>query len=170
MRFEAEERVDAPAEWAFARLSDTAAIEAAARRRGLEVVREGPPAAAAGAAWRVGFPLGGARREARVTVAEHEPPRRMRLSADAGGVAGDLVVEVVPEGPDACRLAVSADLAGSGLRGRAMMQPLRLARGRIGERFARAVEDAAAALSRRRAAGGGGGRRPQAAARRGSAG
>ena len=149
MRFEAEERIAAPAEWVFARLSDAHAVEGAARRRGAQVTRTAGAGMAPGASWRAGFEFRGARREADVTVTGIEPPREIRLAGDGGGLKGDGAVAVEPDGAEACRLRVAVDLSGSGLAGRALLQSLKLVRGRLDERFGRRVAEIAERLGKR---------------------
>ena len=149
MRFTAEERIAAPAEWVFARLSDMRALERAARRRGAQVTRTAGAAMAPGTSWRAGFEFRGARREADVSVTEVRPPREIRLAGDGGGLKGDGTVAVEPDGAEACRLRVAVELSGSGLAGRALLQSLRLVRGRLEERFERRVGEIAARLDER---------------------
>ena len=124
-------------------------MEEAARRRGAQVTRTAGEGMAPGASWRAGFEFRGARREADLVLTGIEPPREMRLAGDAGGLKGDGTVRVEPEGPEACRLRVVVELAGAGLMGRALLQSLKLARGRLDERFERRVGEIAARLGER---------------------
>ncbi len=150
MRFTAEERVAAPADWAFDRLSDPDALGRALGERGLDARRtdggDGP-----GAAWRLRFEFRGARREAEVEMAPH-PPRELRGRAEMAGVHAAATVTLEPDGPEACTMRVAVRMSASGLAGRALLATLGFARGRIDDRFGRVVEDVAIALGERRAA------------------
>lgn len=160
MKFSTEERVKAPADWVFARLSDVPSIERAGRRRGARVERVGEGHAAGeggrpvpGAAWKVGFDLRGKRYDADAALTAFDPPREIRIEGDSRGLRGAARITVTPEGDAACRVAVALDLAASGMGAKAVLQTLKLARGPLGARFERAVEDTAHALSYRYAGG-----------------
>ncbi len=154
MRFTAEERVAAPADWAFERLADPDAIGGALRERGLDARRieggDGPNGDGPGAAWRLRLEFRGARREAEVSMAPR-PPRAIRGRARMAGVDADAEVTFEPDGPEACTMRVAARMSASGLQGRALLATLGFARGRIDDRFGRVVEDVAIALGERRA-------------------
>lgn len=153
MRFTTEERIAAPADWVFARIADPGAVEGAARRRGVRIERTPERAPDGGHAWRAAFEFRGMRREADLAMTPDAGAREIALRGESAGLTGQGTARVVPDGPDACRLAVDVELSAGGLTGRAFLQSLKLARGRIQDRFARRVEDTAHALSKRRAGG-----------------
>lgn len=170
MRMSTEERVAAPADWVFARLSHAGGLERAARARGAEVTRLRGERTGPGTAWRVAAQFRGMRREAEAAVTRHEPPRELRVEGGDGALTGAGTLVVTPEGPGACRIGVTAEIGASGLKGQALLQPLKLARGRIEDRLARQVEDVAVRLGERYARTRGAGPQPAAASRLGSAG
>lgn len=149
MRLIASAEADAPAERVLARLLDTEAHERRARSRGVAVARldgTGPPRA--GAAWRVGYEMLGARRETLLRVAALDASGA-RLVTETAGVRGDVAIAVVALAPERSRVEVAVDLAAQGLRGRLLLGALGAARGELERRLRLGVESLAANASAR---------------------
>ena len=141
MRIEASAEAPAPLERVRARLGEFDAIEAAARRAGVEVER----VSAAPLAWRVGVEALGARREAVFTLVE-DAPERMRSEGEAAGVRGGVLILLSPLGPDRTRIDLAVEAEAVSLKGRAVLAPARLAQGAIAAKVQEKLERFAASF------------------------
>ena len=126
MKVEASAEVHAHVAEVRARLGDFEAVEAAARRAGVEVER----AAGTLPAWRVGVDAMGARREAEFRLVE-DAPERMRSEGEAAGVRGGVLIVLAPLGPARTRIDLSIEAEAVSLKGRAVLAPAKLAQGAI---------------------------------------
>ena len=143
MKVEASAEAHAHVAEVRARLGDFAAIEAAARRAGVEVERiaQSPPA------WRVGVDVLGARREAEFRLVE-DAPERMRSEGEAAGVRGGVLIVLAPLGPGRTRIDLSVDAEAVSLKGRAVLAPAKLALGTIQSKVQERLERFAASFGR----------------------
>lgn len=145
MRIEAEQRVAAPPESVFDRVADLAGFEERARRRGMPVERlaDDPPA------WRLGVDWHGITAAVELGVEALDAPRSYVVGMATRGVGGCATVEVVPDAGGSI-LRVRIDAEPSGMKGRMLVQTLRLAlpklEGRLSDvlaRLAAEIEDGA---------------------------
>lgn len=147
MRLTASAETAASPEHVLARLLDVDAHEARARGRGVEVARlDGRGPARAGAAWRVGYEMLGARRETLLRITALDPSG-VRLATETAGVRGDVAISVMPLGPGRTRIDVAVDLAASGLGGRLLLGAVGAARGELERRVQRGLDAFAAGVS-----------------------
>jgi hypothetical protein len=86
-------------------------------------------------------------RDIRSEVTAFTPGKGFTIASALGGIEGVTEVEVTPLGPERTRLRISVELHPVTLAGRLLIQPLRLGKGALQERFrirvaglARAVE------------------------------
>ena len=154
MRLDARAEAAAPLAFVMARVADAEAHEALARRRGIEVERLGPAGPVReGSAWRAGFEMLGARREARLRLARLEPAG-LRLAVEVAGVEGELLASLAPLGPARTGLDVALTLGARTLGARLALGSARPARSGLERGLAGGVEafarDAGAAWSRER--------------------
>ena len=142
MQFTSSEEIDAPIEAVFAEVSDFAAFERSARRRGADVRRTDTlPAPGVGMGWHARFSLRGHLREVDITLVTHDPPNGITLDAGSLAVTGRMRVDLVALSPSRTRLAVDLKVAPQGLAGRVMLQPVKLMRGNLDKRFRLRVAD-----------------------------
>lgn len=145
MKFTAREDIEAPIGEVFDLLSDYAWFERAAMRRGAEVTRsEGR----AGPVWNAAFTYRGKLRRVEILQDQIEPPTTLRFTLSARSVEGDLSVDLVELGRRRTRISVATEVRPRTLAARLFIQSLRLARGRVTQRyqsriaqFARLIED-----------------------------
>lgn len=136
MNFTASEDIDAPVEAVFREVTDFAAFERAARRRGAELRRtDGPSASGVGLCWHARFTLRGRPREADVTVVSYEPPRELVLEARSHAIDGCMRVDLVALLAARTRLGVDLTLTPRGIAGRVMMHPFKLMHASLARRF-----------------------------------
>ena len=126
MRIEASAEARAHVAEVRARLGDFEAVEAAARRAGVEVER----AAGTPPTWRVGVDAMGSRREAEFRLVE-DAPERMRSEGEAAGVRGGVLIVLAPLGAARTRIDLSVEAEAVSLKGRAVLAPAKLAQGAI---------------------------------------
>lgn len=136
MKFTAKEDIDAPIDAVFAMLTDFDAMERAAMRRGIDVQRKAPTAAAVvGLSWKLGFSFRGKPREARLTLSGLEAPNMMRFDSVSGGIEAAGSVELVALSQTRTRMATAVELEAQSLAGRLLLQSLKLAKTNLNKRF-----------------------------------
>ena len=150
MKVEANAEARAPVAEVRARLGDFAAIEAAARRAGVEVER----VSEAPLAWRVGVDVLGTRREAVFRLVE-DAPERMRSEGEAAGVRGGVLIVLARLGPSRTRIDLAVEAEPVSLKGRALLAPAKLALGTIGAKVQERLERFAASFGADAQPGGG---------------
>ena len=141
MKVEASAEAHAHVAEVRARLGDFAAIEAAARRAGVDVER----IAEAPLTWRVGVDALGARREAEFRLVE-DAPERMRSEGEAAGVKGGVLIVLVPLAPARTRIDLAVEAEATSLKGRAVLAPAKLALGTIQTKVQERLERFAASF------------------------
>lgn len=149
MELKASEDIDAPIEQVFRVLSDFDNLERLAARRGLDVERRGGGEIKEGMQWRVAFQLRGKDRNLELTLKQLQPSTFMSVQGEGSGISGLFNVELVALTPNCTRVAISADLAATTLPGRLMLQSLKLARGKVEQRFRDRIGKFAAVLEER---------------------
>lgn len=149
MIFETKEDINAPIEQVFPLITDFAALERSALRRGAEVKRldnlrqPGP-----GMIWDIKAGLRGKRREFQLEMVSFDPPNGMRLHTKTTGVDGVMDIELIALSRSSTRMSIRLEMTPGNLTGRLLLQSLKLARGSISNRvsgrmheFARGIED-----------------------------
>ncbi|MBK1636117.1 SRPBCC family protein [Rhodovulum adriaticum] len=140
MKFVAREDIAAPIEEVYAVLTDFEAMERAAMRRGAEVQRTdtltqpGP-----GMAWEARFKFRGKERAVQTELAQMTPPEVIGLKSTVGGLHGLTAVDLVPLSPKQTRLSVAIELKPDSMPARVFLQSLRLAKGKLSQRFDKAL-------------------------------
>ena len=136
MKFKSKEDLDVPIDEVFTMLSDFEKHERSALRRGLEVSRRDDlKAPAVGATWDVKFMFRGKRREANLEVVEYDQPSEMVVAGYMQGLETRVEFLLVALSKTRTRLSVVADLKPQTLSARLLMQSLKLARGKVVQRF-----------------------------------
>lgn len=146
MKFTAREDIEAPIGKVWAVVTDYDSFELAALRRGVEVARQGTPAAPA---WQVAFTFRGKRRQIALQLDRAEEPGLLAFAAEGRMLQGDLVMELVELGPRRTRMTVTAELRPLTLAARLFLQSVKLARGRVTRRYQQGVAKLAATIEAR---------------------
>lgn len=149
MIFETKEDINAPIEQVFPMISDFAAFERSALRRGAEVKRlDTLRAPGPGMIWDIKAGLRGKRREFQLEMVAFDPPNGMRFHTKTAGVDGVMSVDLIALSRSSTRLNVRLEMTPLNLTGRLLLQSLKLARGSIANRvngrlheYARTIED-----------------------------
>jgi hypothetical protein len=150
MKFSTRKDLDLPVEVVFDTLSNFAAFERAARRRGAEVVAAGPDAAAP--AWQLRFPLRGRMRALSLTLDRIERPEAMRFVGESRSFDIRLDLTLIALARARTRLGVELEVRPRTLSGRLLLQSMRIAKAGHVRRFEAAVESFAGRLERNRLA------------------
>lgn len=141
MDFTTRSDVEAPIGYVFEQLSDFAAFERAALRRGAEVVRiDAFGAPVPGAIWRASFPYGGKPRRMDLRLEAHERPGHMRFALESRALGGDLVVDLHELSRGQTRMQVKIKLKPLSMTARVLLQSLRLAKARTLKRMQERVD------------------------------
>jgi len=136
MKLSTHEDIAAPIDEVFAVISDFENLERAVLRRGAEIARTDTLSAPGpGMCWNAKFDFQGKPREVATEITDYSPPESVTLVISASGLSGVSVVELVALSAEATRMAVAVDVKAQSIGGRILMQTLRLASGKIAERF-----------------------------------
>jgi uncharacterized protein YndB with AHSA1/START domain len=136
MNLSAREEIAAASDRVFAAVSDYDRLARMAEGRGVTLTRhDALVAPAPGMCWTARAPVRGQMRDIRSEVTEFVPGRGFTIASALGGIEGTTEVEVTPLGPDRTRLRISVELRPVTLAGRLLIQPLRLGKGALQERF-----------------------------------
>ena len=155
MKFKETLDVNAPAEFTFSELADYETVERFAIQRGVALRRtdrlEGPRA---GMAWVADWEFGGRERRTRISMTRYEPPEQIVIETETSGVAGRVQIDVVALSPKVSRVVIATELTPVTFGAKVLMQPIKLARGRIEKRVGERIGDLAARIEQRWAASG----------------
>lgn len=146
MKFVAREDIGRPAGEVFAALSDYAAFERMALRRGADVARKPGKTPA----WDVRFRLRGRMREVVLEVVRLDPPASIGIGGRSANLDMSLAAELLALSRTRTRLTIELDVRPRTLTARILLQPLKLARARALRRFRQRVHDLAVAIERGR--------------------
>jgi len=149
MKFSTREDIDAPIDHVFSAVTDFAAFEKQALRRGADVRRVDQGDVKVGSAWDVAFQYRGKDRRMRATLAKFDAPNTMTIDTAASGIDGVTLVDLVPLSPKRTRLAVSIELSAKTLSARLLLQSLKLAKGTLSKRFKTRIGEQAGAIEDR---------------------
>jgi uncharacterized protein YndB with AHSA1/START domain len=132
MKFSTKDDIEAPAAFVFAQISDFAALERQAMRRGASVRRiDQLPVPGAGSVWDVVFPFRGKDREVRIEIVAVQAPDRIDFKAKSGGLDIVSALTLVALSRRQTRLSLDSELVPGSLTARLLVQSLKLARGTV---------------------------------------
>jgi carbon monoxide dehydrogenase subunit G len=151
MKISAREDIQTPIASVFARLTDFAAHEAVAARRGVAVERLSLPQERADKpAWKAVFQYGGREREVSVEVADLHDPDFFSSEVHYQGIDAAIEIELVPLAKTRTRMIVGLELKPRSIKAKLVVQSLKIAKGSIQRRienrlksFARELEQQA---------------------------
>ena len=128
--------IEAPISYVFDQLTDFAAFEKAALRRGAEVQRtDDMGGVGKGMQWRASFTYRGKPQALTLSLEEMQRPRVIAFEGEASAVAGDLTIELVELSAGQTRALVKLRLKPETLTARVLVQTLRMAKQRTQSRF-----------------------------------
>lgn len=129
MEFSFKKDVAAPVDAAFAALTDFAAYERQALRRGAELRRiDAPQVQGAGAAWDARFLFRGKPRQLRLTITEFMPPGALAVSGTSPSVNFEGSVELMAIAGNKTRMKIKLSVVPQSFAARLMVQSAKLAR------------------------------------------
>lgn len=150
MKLSAREDIEAPVEAVFAAVTDIAAIERQALRRGFDVTRlDGAGPVGEGSRWSVAFDYRGRRRTTTTEITRWEPGHLVLFQTRGEGVQGVGEIDLTRLARSRTRLHIAIDIRPETFRARLVLQTIKLARSEL----ARRLKDKLAALARRIEAG-----------------
>ena len=150
MKFSAKEDIEAPIEQVFALVSDFAALERAALRRGAKVQRtDSLHKPGVGMSWTAAFMARGRQRKLDIVMTTYEPPHAMRFDSVAQGLHSNMTVELVALSRGRTRLSVDLELKPKSISARLFVQSLKLARNTLNKKFHLRMADYASDLEDR---------------------
>ncbi len=149
MKFVTEEIVDAPLDVVFAHLTDFERFERDAVAAGAVLRRtDTMPAPGIGMGWTAQFVARGKDRNLTAEVTQFHAPTQLGFAGKVGGMEGDLMIDLQPQGADQTQLVVMLDLRARSISARILLQSLKLARGRVAKRFRKRVRKFARQVGR----------------------
>jgi hypothetical protein len=152
VRFSTREDIEAPAGAVFAALTDFAAFERAALKRGAEVARADLTVAPGqGMTWSLRFPVRGRMRRVVCTLDRFDQPAALICQIDGSGFAGTLTLGLVSLSANRTRVAVQLEIKPRTLAARLLIQTARLNRAAYSRRFEARVQKFAAGIELRQA-------------------
>lgn len=140
MRFSSREDIAAPIDHVFAAITDFDGFERQALRRGAEIQRSdthGKPGV--GSEWNLKFDFRGKPRKVYARLSEYEAPNGYTADTEAGGLEGNVVVDLVSLSPGRTRLQVSFEMRARTLSSRLLLQSFKFARSNLTKRFSNRV-------------------------------
>ncbi len=147
MKFSTRTDIESPVEAVFDNLSNFAAFERAARRRGAEVV-----ASASGAvpSWQLRFPLRGKMRALTILLDRIERPEAMAFVGESKSFDLRLDLTLFALSRTRTRLGVELDVRPRTLSGRLLLQSMRIGKAGYVRKFDAAVQGFAGKLEQNR--------------------
>lgn len=150
MKFSKREDIDAPVDFVYQALADTGHWERAALRRGAEVTRlDSMPKVGPGSTWAVGFAYRGRPRKVMLKVAEMTAQQSLAFTGEGEALDGKMTLELVDMGPRRTRVTVALEMTPRTLAARLFLQTLKLAKGRVQEKFDKRVAQIAQDVAER---------------------
>jgi len=147
MQFSAREDVEASIDEVFRAVSNFEGWERTALRRGAEIARTDElQTVGAGMTWSALFSYRNRERKADLELKHFDAPNTLRMFAVSSGVQSDVVVELVALSRERTRMDIQANLKPNSISARLLLQPMKLARGKLSKRFRARVADFAAAI------------------------
>ncbi|GGL69565.1 SRPBCC family protein [Wenxinia marina] len=136
MQISTQQDVEAPIEVVFRQVSDFAAYERQAMRRGADVRRlDGADEVEEGSAWQIRFQFRGRERDLRADLVAWEPPESFSVTSSTGGLEGLTTVDCVALSRTRTRVTLKTELTAKSMPARLLLQSLKIARGNITRRL-----------------------------------
>ena len=136
MKMSAREDIQTPISAVFARLTDFAAHEAVAARRGVAVERLSRPQARTDwPAWKVVFQYGGREREVTAEVLDLHVPNIFASEVHYRGMDVSFDIELMPLSVSWTRMFFVLELKPRSIKGKLVVQSLKVAKGSIQRRI-----------------------------------
>lgn len=139
MKFSTREDIAAPIDHVFAQISDFAAFERQALRRGADVQRLDAGDVTTGTRWDIAFGFRGKDRKVRAELTALDAPNMLRVDSEGKGIVGVTLLELIALSPSRTRLAMSIELSPNSLAARLMLQSLKLAKSSLTARFKKRI-------------------------------
>lgn len=150
MELSTREDINAPIDWVWERVTDYAAFEKIALRRGAEVQRKSADQGfAEGSSWIFSFRFRGRDRELEARIVSVDAPQSWSAVTSSSGIDGDFTVELVEMSKTRTRIIVETRLTARTLSSRLMLQSLKLAKSNLLRRFRERISGFAADLEER---------------------
>lgn len=151
MKFSSREDVEVPAEFLFGQLTDFAAFERSAIRRGADVRRTTSSGAMPGVgnSWDITFRWRGRSRQMTLVVAEVTRPESLALSGDSDSFAVTVKATVISLSPRRSRLMGEIEVRPKGFKARVLLQSARLGKSALDRRYAEGLRNFAHEVERR---------------------
>lgn len=134
MKFTTKGDIEAPLDFVFATLTDYDGWERVVRKRGATVRRSDGPVEV-GTLWQATFQFRGKSRDATVRLASVVPDKRLIFVASGASVDAEITLDLIALNPKRTRLAIATEMKPRNLAARLFIQSLKLARGKIQQRF-----------------------------------
>lgn len=145
MKFTSRVDIAAPAEVVFARITDVAAHERLARRKGVSLTRIDTLAEpGVGMSWQAEVPFRGRLREIEARITRFQPPESLSYEGDAQGFEFRTDIEVVALSKTRSRLHVTLEVKPRTLGARLLLQSAKLGRSSLEKK----LDDRIASLGR----------------------
>lgn len=136
MKFVAQEDVEAPIDFVFEQVTDFAAIERSALRRGAEVQRiDDLDETRPGMKWDAAFDLRGKRREMKLELTELDRPNGLVVASRSPNMAGKMALDLVALSRSRTRINVEIDMTPKTLAAKLLVQSMKLAKSNLTKRF-----------------------------------
>jgi len=136
MDFVARADIEAPISWVFQQVTDFAAFERQAMRRGADVRRLDSLARPGnGSTWDVQFRFRGKDRQMQAEVNGFDPPNKFDVIMVSQNLHATMKVELVAQSRSRTRFTVSLVVGARSLPARLLLQSLRLAKANLSRRF-----------------------------------
>lgn len=136
MKMSAREDVEAPIAFVYEQITDFAAFERKAMRRGAEVQRvDALNAPGPGMAWDVDFTLRGKHRKVQIALAELDPPNGLTITSRSPAMGGQMIVDLVALSRNRTRMSLEMDLVPKTLSSKLLVQSMKLARRNLTRRL-----------------------------------
>lgn len=136
MQITATEDIAASIDHVFAELTDYAALERQALRRGIDVRRRFKGTAPEiGEGWEARFRFRGKERDAQIRLETQDAPNALAFTGTSGGLETRTAIDLVPLSPNRTRVNVVFKMVPSTLSARLLVQSFKLARSNINKRF-----------------------------------
>ena len=150
MKMSAREDVEAPIAFVYEQITDFAAFERKAMRRGAEVQRVDSLAAPGpGMAWDVDFTLRGKHRKVQIALGKLDPPNGLIITSRSPAMGGQMTVDLVALSRNRTRMSLDIELSPKNLSSKLLVQSMKLARKTLNRRLRKRIAQYAAELEDR---------------------
>lgn len=151
MKFSSREDIEVPAEFLFSQLTDFAAFERSAIRRGADVRRTVSPGTVigVGAGWDITFRWRGRGRHLKLIVSDIARPDSLQLTGDSETFAVTMKATVIALSPRRSRLMGELEVRPKGFKARVLLQSARLGKTALDRRYADGLRNFSHEVERR---------------------